>query len=74
VGQGIAAAQSEVRGDRNIGRVQHREEAAEGVAAGAEQRFNQAGNPRPRENVELPGPPVLGSFPGEQGAESADVV
>ena len=74
VGEGIAAAQSEVRGDRNIGRVQHGEEAAERVTAGAEQRFNQAGNPRPRENVELPGPPVLGSFPGEQGAESADVV
>jgi hypothetical protein len=59
VGEGIAAAQSEVRGYRNIGRVQHGEEAAEVAAAGAEQRFNQVSNPRPRKNVELPGPPVL---------------
>ena len=41
----IAAAQSEMRGYRDIGRVQHGEEAAEGVAAGAEQRFNQVSNP-----------------------------
>jgi len=59
VGEDIAAAQSEVRGYRNIGRVQHGEEATEVVAAGGEQRFNQAGHPRPREDVELPGPPVL---------------
>ena len=65
----VTGPEAEVRRDRVVPGVQHREAPAEMTSAGLEQVVDEPDDPRPGEAVGTPGPPVLIGLPGHEGVQ-----
>ena len=64
----------EVRADRNVAGVQHRQQTAEMLVAGVEQVFHQLHDPRLAEPVQPAGALILSRFPRHQRAQVGEVM